>query len=107
MESDDKTAKGTTLGRLIKPLLGRTMYTTPRPFSHIYLVSIKRAPPANKLNARTDAHTPPTNIIIKVIGQRSEAERQICAAPRQDVIVKDMVMLSSSTTLTRTSSFHS
>lgn len=29
MESDDKTAKETTLGRLIKPLLRCTMYTTP------------------------------------------------------------------------------
>lgn len=54
MESDDKTAKETTLGRLIKPLLGRTMYTTPRPFSHIYLMSIKQALRANKLNTHTD-----------------------------------------------------
>lgn len=55
MESDDKTAKETTLGRLIKPLSGRTMYTTPQPFSHIYLMSIKQALRANKLN--THAHT--------------------------------------------------
>lgn len=57
MESDDKTAKGTTLGRLIKPLLGRTMYTTPEPFSHIYLVSIKQAPRANKLNVDAQTRT--------------------------------------------------
>ena len=57
MESDDKTAKETTLGRLIKPLLGRTMYTTPQPFSHIYLVSIKQALRANKLNTHTHTHT--------------------------------------------------
>lgn len=42
MESDDKTAKETTLGRLIKPLSGSTMYTTSWPFSHIYLTSIKQ-----------------------------------------------------------------
>lgn len=53
MESDDKTAKETTLGRLIKPLLGCTMYTTSRPFSHIYLTSIKPILRVNNLNART------------------------------------------------------
>ncbi len=57
MESDDKTAKETTLGRLIKPLLGRTMYTTPQPFSHIYLMSIKQTLRANKLNTHTHTHT--------------------------------------------------
>lgn len=56
MESDDKTAKETTLGRLIKPLLECTMYTTPQPFSHIYLVSIKRALIVNKLNTLPDTH---------------------------------------------------
>lgn len=29
MELDDKTAKETTLGRLIRPLLECTVYTTP------------------------------------------------------------------------------
>lgn len=50
MESDDKTAKETTLGRLIRPLLSCTLYTTPWRFSHIYLMSIKQASQANKLN---------------------------------------------------------
>lgn len=57
MESDDKTAKETTLGRLIKPLLGCTMYTTPQPFSHIYLMSIKQALRANNLNTHTHRPT--------------------------------------------------
>lgn len=54
MESDDKTAKETTLARLIRPLLRCTMYTTPQPFSHIYLMSIKQASQANKLNMLWD-----------------------------------------------------
>lgn len=70
MESDDKTAKETTLGRLIKPLLECTMYTTPRPFSHIYLMSIKQALWANKLNMHTH-----TDIIIKSFRNKSKEER--------------------------------
>lgn len=49
MESDDKIAKETTRGHLIKPLLGCTVYTTPQCFSHIYAMSIKQASQANWL----------------------------------------------------------
>lgn len=56
MESDDKTAKETTLGRLIKPLLGSTMYTTSRPFfSH--LPHVNQADPVSQQPKHTHAST--------------------------------------------------